>query len=435
VGSESPPGAFLPTGLAVLSAAVAPRMVMRWGVAHSEHMNIWLLNVGLSALARKTSGLSGLHRAVAWMRSDGLDLVRTLSASRISDAGLVASLDVVGEETAREQERVKAATPKGEPVPEVEEVVRLVPLSWVLLLNEVAPVWTEDGAGWAMDAQRLLLQIYDGYLSSTTRATKVPPQACCVTALGNIPPGVLREQTTLGMLSSGFVGRWLVIPTPAPDEMVSFPCLNGGDPLADVRRDVEQMMHLAKRTTRVEVNRLWNQRALEFRAGWYRLRWERYVRGSPDDPLEAGSAELWGRQQATAVKVATLLAVSRQIDEIESLEEVEVGAEDVEWACEVVDASIQYVTETLRESGAESRSRAGRIEGRILRYLTRKEASSLARGVTLTHLTDATKGSGASREDIVRGVDALLQSGHIEVADDGRRRLVWLAASGDTVAP
>src|SRR5690606_13706988 len=100
------------------------------------------------------------------------------------------------------QAEEESITPKGHEPRQVNEVVRPVPVSWVAVFNEVSPIWMEDGPGWAMDAQRSLLAIYDGQLSSNTRATRVPAQECFVTAVGNIPPGVLRDQTTLGMLSS-----------------------------------------------------------------------------------------------------------------------------------------------------------------------------------------------------------------------------------------
>lgn len=424
--SESPPGAFLPTGLALLSAIVGPRLVMRWGVAHEERMNLWVLNVGMSALARKTSGLAGLRSAVGWAREDGGDLIRTLSVARISDAGLVASLDVVGEETAAAQRDEDGITPKGAEPHQVNEVVRPVPLSWLAMFNEVSPVWMEDGPGWAMDAQRVLLQIYDGQLSSTTRATKVPAQECFVTAIGNIPPGVLREQTTLGMLSSGFVGRWLVVPTPAPTEVVSFPMPNGDDPLRRLRGDVSGLMRLACGGERHVVNGLWSAKAKSFRHEWYRYHRDRFADLSPDDAIGVAGAELFGRLQATALKVATLLAVGRQSVGMDALGALRVEVGDVEWACEVIDSSIAYVTETLREGGAEAASVGGKTEGRILRYLEREGARSQGTARTLTDVADKAKGGRVSRADVVRAVDALLQSGNVVVADSGNRRLVWL---------
>lgn len=431
--SESPPGAFLPTGLALLSAIAGPRLVMRWSVAHEERMNLWVLNVGMSAAGRKTSGLAGLKTAVKWLQDDGADLVRLHTVSRLSDAGLVSALDVVTEDTA------KAAAdadeyPTGQKQKDkldVKPVHRAVPLSWVTVFNEVSPVWMEDGPGWAMDAQRLMLQVYDGHLSSTTKATQVPSQDCFVTAIGNIPPGVLREQTTLGMLASGFVGRWLVVPTPAPTEIVSFPMPNGTDPMARLRGEVEHLRALAKGAPRHVVNHLWTEDAKALRQEWYANHTAESRSGGPDDPYAVAAAELFGRLQATAVKVATLIAVARMGHEIQTLADLRVNSDDVHWASTVIDSSIAYITETLRDAGAESSSAGGKVEGRVIRYLERTGASSATSALTLTQLTDATKGGSVSRGDIVRAVDALNQSGHIHVGEGGTSavsRRVWLRA-------
>lgn len=425
--SESPPGAFLPSGLAVLSATVGPRLVMRWQAAHEERMNLWVLNVGMSALARKTSGLSGLRESVKWMRDGADDLVRMLPVSRISDAGLVAALDVVGPETAAAQ----AAADDGV---EVEEVVRPVPLSWIAVFNEVAPIWMDDGPGWAMDAQRMLLTVYDGHLSSGTRATRVPSQECFVTAIGNIPPGVLREQTTLSMLSSGFVGRWLVIPTPPPDRYVAFPRPNGRDPLDALRMDVEHLMRLARLRDRVEVNGLWGEEPEMTREGWYARHWHALRESDPDDAMQAAYGELWGRLQATAVKVATLTAISEQIDALDDLAELRVHSHNVQWASDVVDASISYMTETLLEAGAESESQLGKTEGKVLRYLERSGATSEQSARTLTQIADAVKGPRTTRGEVVRVIDDLLQGGNLVAAEEQHgvrvRRMVWLSGSG-----
>lgn len=428
--SESPAGAFLPTGLALLSAIAGPRLVMRWGVAHEERMNLWILNVGMSALARKTSGLAGLRKAVGWVRDDE-DLIRMLNVARISDAGLVSSLDVVSTDTA-------AAAKDAEDFPtgpkqkgkETPPVVRPVPLSWIATFNEVSPVWMENGPGWAMDAQRAMLAIYDGQLSSTTRATAVPSQECFVTAIGNIPPGVLRDQTTLGMLSSGWVGRWLVVPTPAPQEVVSFPMPNGSDPLHRLRSEIEHLMDLARAGQRHVVNDLWTEDAKFLRHEWYSGHRATLEHLSPDDPFAVGAAELFGRLQATAVKVATLIAVARQADSIRSLDQLRVTSDDVHWASQVIDDSIVYVTDTLRDAGAEASSAVGKTEGRILRYLERSGAISQDTARSVRDISNATKGGPISRRDVVLAVDGLVQAGHLDWVESGRGNRAWIVDSG-----
>lgn len=436
-GSESPPGAFLPSALAVLSATLGPRLVMRWTVTHEERMNLWVLNTGRSALARKTSGLSGLYRAISWIREGGDDLARVLRVNRLSDAGLVQSLDVVSADTARRREEEARATPKGHEPRDVDDVVRDVPLAWAAVFNEIAPIWRADGPGWVADAQRTLLEVYDGTLSSTTKATNVPSQECFVTAIGNIPPRVLREQTTLDMLASGFVGRWLVVPTPPPECSVSFPTPNGADPLDRLHGDVERLAELARKGVRHEVNGLWSDRAKYLRDAWYRKYQERIEAAGGDDPIAVAEAELWGRQQATHIKLATLVAASRQFEHITDLSGLRVDQDDVEWAAGVVDNSIAYVTEALRESGADSGTTVGKVEGRVLRFLERKGAVDEASARTITDVSSGTKGGDASRETVLRAIDTLIQTGMVAYSEDGPsgrpRRRVWLMDGGEVL--
>lgn len=413
-GSESPPEAFLPTGLAMLSAVAGPRLVMRWSNLHEERMNLWVLNVGASALARKTSGVSGLKRAVGWI--DG-DQHRVTSMDRISDAGMVSQLDVVGPDTA-----AAGDSDDGEPV------VRSVPVSWVALFNEISSVWADDSTSWLMAAQKAMLSIYDGKLSSTTKATSVREQDCFVTAIGNIPPGVLREQTTLGMLSSGFVGRWLAIPTPAPTEPVSFPMPDGDEPVDRLRRTVRHMASVAALKERVIVNGLWTPDAIYMRDEWYREAFFRHRSGSSDDAILAAESELWGRLQATAVKLATLLAFGAQYHRVGDLRELRVSCDEVAWASQVVDASIGYVTEALRSSGADSVTAKGKVEGRILRFLERQAAIGEASGKSFSDVGTACKGRD-SRAEVTAALDALASSGHVAVRRTGRGGTVWLPAA------
>lgn len=425
--SESPPGAFLPTGLALLSAIAGPRLVMRWSATHEERMNLWILNVGMSALARKTSGLSGLREAVKWVRDD--DLVRLVSMSRLSDAGLVSSLDVVTEDTAKAAKDAEEfpTGPKNKDKAEIEPVHRSVPMSWITVFNEVSPIWMEDGPGWAMDAQRMMLAVYDGHLSSTTKATHVPSQECFVTAIGNIPPGVLREQTTLGMLASGFVGRWLVVPTPTPTEIISFPMPNGSDPLNRLRSEIEGLHQVAKLNERYVVNNLWTPDAKYLRDEWYTEHTKGFRGLSPDDPFAVAASELFGRLQATAIKLATLLAVGRQIDTLRTFADLRVTVDDVAWANQVIDASIVYVTDVLRDAGAESSSAGGKTEGRIIRYLEKVGATTRDTARVMRDVSNAAKGGKVSHRDVVAAVDALYASEQIVTEDVGSTRRVWLA--------
>jgi hypothetical protein len=113
-GSESPPEAFLATGLAVLSGVVGPRMQIRWGDTHQERCNLWLLSAGRSALGRKTSGMSSLRAAHRWAAAEMGDHLRWYTALRLSDAALAADLDVVGPRPARRRMK-RTSAPRTRP--------------------------------------------------------------------------------------------------------------------------------------------------------------------------------------------------------------------------------------------------------------------------------------------------------------------------------
>ncbi|PND64671.1 hypothetical protein, partial [Escherichia coli] len=65
---------------------------------------LWILNVGRSAIARKTTGMSAARWAIGVAARTLGDQVRWYSAKRLSDAQLVVDLDVVGADTRRAQE-------------------------------------------------------------------------------------------------------------------------------------------------------------------------------------------------------------------------------------------------------------------------------------------------------------------------------------------
>jgi hypothetical protein len=413
----------------MLSATIGPRLIIRWSTAHQERCNIWFLVVGESALARKTSGASALSQAVAWIRGEGDDLVRIMRVHRLSDAGLVSSLDVVGQDAEEARRKAEDRGDEGG-----HEADRPVPVSWILLVNEIAPIWRGDNATptWVLDTQRILLSIFDGRLSSNTRQTHVADQECFVTMIGNIPPNILREQTTLSMISSGWVGRWLIVPQPGPVRNISFPNVDNEAGTTMLRRHVGQLMYLARQVDRVNVYPLWSNEALAVRDKWYTSHRSKLQEVPASDEFAVASAELFERQQATAAKLATLVAVSRQLYSRKTLLAMDVGPEDAQWAQSLIDSSMAWLVDTLRDAGAADTSQRAKVEARILRYLETVGAVDMEHAVEIRQIADATKGGSAGRRDVYEAIDALLQTGHIEVAEiSGYRRpkrVVWLDA-------
>ena len=76
--------------------------------------------------------------------------------------------------------------------------------------------------------------------------------------------------------------------------------------------------------------------------------------------------------------------------------------------------------------GAASRTAAGKVEGRILRYLEKHMATTPELGVAVSQVADMAKGGDVSRQDIRRALETLESVGSVESGQDGRGRRVWL---------
>jgi hypothetical protein len=446
-GSESPPEAFLATGLAVLSGVLGPRMQIHWGDTHQERCNLWLLSAGRSALGRKTSGMSSLRSAYRWASAAMGDQLRWYTALRLSDAALAADLDVVGPDTraAQDEENKRAkqetveARREDKSAAEVEPAdippqIRPVPVSWIVSLNELTNVWGDHLSDYQRNAQQFMLSLFDGRLSSSTRATSVPDQETFVTCLGNIPVSELRDRTTGQMLRSGFVGRWLIIPSPAPVAPMAMPMLSTDRSHIDaIRRDVEDMAACGAYTRPIFVNNMWRKgtKAYEVREAWYSERWHKLR----DDQTEDGASEgeLWGRLQATAVKVASLLAVARACDLGMEPDACEVEESDVVWAHDLVDASAKYLLGVVAEGGGAAVTTMGKIENRVMNRLRRVGATSKDSAIYVSDVIDSVKGRDG-RDAARMALDGLFRSEFVEMAEvapggDGKRSrtLVWMA--------
>lgn len=432
-GTEMPREAYLATGLVSVAAIVGPRLYIRWGPTRRERCNVWVLNVGRSALGRKTTGMSAARWAVGSARRVLGDQVRWYSAKRLSDAQMAVDLDVVGADTAKAQaeEDMIADVEKRKPR-RIEPVYRRVPVSWLVGANEIAPLWGEGLRDWQAATQAFLLDVFDGEIVSRTRSSSVPEQETFVCMLGNIPPAELVARTTIGTLTSGFAGRWVILPSPGPERPVAMPSMNGGDPLAALGALIERLAVLARACDGIDVMRLWTPGAEAQREEWYGRWWSELSEADPDSREAGARADLFNRAQAHALKLATLAGVCRQVASIDDLSQARVEAEDVRWAQEIVDASVAYLTDVVSAGGGGAVTTLGRVENRVLRYLREHMAVSDEHSISLRDVTRGAKGSD-SHADVVRALESLAAVGAVEIgrSEPGTRggrpgRRVWL---------
>lgn len=417
--TESPPEAYLATGLATVAAVVGPRITIRWSQVHRERCNLWILVVGRSALGKKTTGMRAARWAVRVASEVLGDDIRAYGAKRMSDAQMAMDLDVVSQDTAAAQEAEKArAKAEGRDAQKIAPIRRSVPVSWLMTLNEVAPLWGEGLREWLAATQSFLLDVYDGELASNTRQSFVPQQETFVTALGNIPPAELEDRTTLGLLTSGFAGRWMVLPSPGPRVGIPSPYLNGVNPMKQLAAQIEHMADLAKAARSVDMTILMpkGSEAEHCRAQWYMRHWNVLAQADATSKTVSARADLFGRLQATALKLAIVVAVSRQAQHVAHLDQVRVSEQDMAWAQDRIDESWRYLMEVVESSGGGAKTTLGKAENRIVTFLAKREALCEGAGLTTREIAWQTKGSDTHR-DMISALEGLVSTGRVEMAE------------------
>lgn len=364
-GGEHPAGAYLGTGLVMMSTVLAPLLRIYWSPTHEEMANLWVVGTGDSGAGKTTIG-SSLGYGVSCAEAVIGDQVRALQVSRVSAASLVADLDVMGPliERAEKIERAKAKEEGRDPDPVVVDEPEPC-VSHVLRLNELGMLWgasPSDRTGnqaWVEEARQVLLSVFDGKLSSHTRATKVLDQKCCVSAIGNIPTSELRDRTTLQTISSGFAGRWAVLPMPARDRLVATPKRNGKDPRLVIAGAVGQVCNLFRDSETVYINDKIEDAALEARQEWYE-RGLGELAGALDEQGLAHES-LFQRMQSTALKLAAYCQISRDLgrpakERLFDLEELRIDRVSILWGQVIVDQAITRMHD-MATSNTPSRGR------------------------------------------------------------------------------
>ncbi len=402
---EAAPEAHLVTGIAVVSALAAPKLRLTW-FNNQEFCNVWQLVVGQSALGAKTSTMSNAREAVWEARKVLDDAVRYEPLIRTTDAGIVELLAAESQEDA-------------------ERWQKSFPPSWLLSWNEVATLFTKDAARWEESSRRILLGVYDGYIGSHTRATKRHPSRCCVTMVGNIPPHVLGGAVTETMFSSGFAGRWLVMPSPPLERAVPRPNMNGGINWPAVASQVHDMAVLVNRSDPVQnVYDLMDDAANATYDGWYHKHFDAH-NGHAEDVGTGRAAELWGRARITVVKLAALAAVAREFSQVQHLSDITITAHDVAWALLVVERSLEFFRPLLEETGS---THDPEVEA-LLRFARSRGATDEEQALTVREFMVKHRSNGRVRfpaDRVRRAIGAAAAAGLIDYREQGRSVRYWL---------
>ena len=403
---EAAPEAHLTTGIAVVSALAAPKLRLTW-FNNEEFCAVWQLVVGQSALGAKTSTMSNARAAIREAQPYmAEDYVRFEPLIRTTDAGIVELLAAESKEDA-------------------DDWGDKWPPSWLLSWNEVATLFSKDAARWEESSRRILLGVYDGFIGSHTRATKRFPSRCCVTMVGNIPPHVLGGAVTETMFSSGFAGRWIVMPSPKLVRAVPRPNMNGGLNWGSIAEEVKVIAQMVARSSIVRnVYELMDDGANAVYDAWY-LRYFDAHNTSAGDTATDRAAELWGRARITVVKLASLAAVARSAGEVDQLADVVINAQDVGWAIMVMERSLDYFRPLLEETGS---THDPEVEA-LLRFAQAKAATCEDGAITVREFMLKHRSNGRVKfpaDRVRRAVGAAAAAGLIDFREQGRSVRYWL---------
>lgn len=427
-GTEQTPEAFLASGLALMAAVCGPRLTLRWSNTYEERANLWIMVAARSALGGKTTTSNALTWGIARAkRTLGRDQIRRLPIDRFSDADLVYELDVLGQDT-RAAEAAEKRLAKNEQRDPKDVVVeeRDPPVGFVIVVNELAQLWGGDIPKHHDQARTTLLSVYDGIVSSNTRATKVEPQACCVSAIGNIPLSELERRTEISTLRSGFAGRWFMLPLPDPVTHIATPRVTGDAALAKVEGNVDRLCEMANEApSKVDVIASMLPEGSEAdieRNRWYTEARARFLAEASEDELDQAGQELFQRLQSTALKLATYSAISRNFHQASRLDRVEITKADILWGQVIVDNSRETLVSAVRPT-------IGTVEDKILAALRNgMDATARERACTVRDLRRKVA-KGMKSPEFMRVCSALQELGEVRLDEEptaGRpKAVIW----------
>jgi len=429
-GTEQTPDAFLASGLALMSAVLGPRLLLRWSNTYEERANLWIMVAARSALGGKTTTSNALRWGIDRAKQTlGRDQVRRMPIDRFSDADIVHELDVIGQDRmAAEAAEKRLAKAEGRETNEVYVEERDPPVGFVIVVNELAQLWGGDIPKHHDQAKTTLLSVYDGIVSSNTRATKVEPQACCVSAIGNIPLSELERRTEIATLRSGFAGRWFMLPLPDPVKHIATPRVTGDAALTKIEHNVDRMCEMAKDApARIQVIEQMLPEGSDAdieRDRWYTEARTRFLAERSEDELDQAGQELFQRLQSTALKLATYSAISRELEHAHNIQSITITKADVLWGQVIVDNSREALVSAVRPT-------IGTVEDKIIAALKNGlDATSRDKACTVRDLRRKVA-KGMRSPDFMRVCSALEQLGEVGLEEEptaGRPRvLIWAA--------
>lgn len=304
--SESPPEAHFASAIALLSAAVGHRAVVRWGRS-SEPCTVWAVLEGRSAVARKTT-TSETAMAVAARAFDyeGERLVLARRLGHTSDRGLIEMVAPKDAEQAKSWEEGHGQPPG-------------VFAAWDEFGAALGRPGDVKGSDWIGRIQTTLMSMYGGkHAGIQTGAHKLPGGRCALAIVATMTRAELEQRVSTGLLKSGFMGRFVLIPFGGRHQVLPRPPLFTQAMFDEEGHLALFLRAVAESNSIGDVFGLLAPDAAERFDDWYTTRsleLEKRAEMTQNED-DAAVSSVFFRLQTTAIKVAALVAISQRMGDL-----------------------------------------------------------------------------------------------------------------------
>lgn len=388
--SEAPPEAHFASALALLSAAVGWKGTIQWGRS-PEPLTLWVIIEGQSAAARKTT-TSGTALALARQVTAEQAGERRLVAQRIShisDRGLIELV------AAKDEEQAKAWDSDQTPPPGV-----------IAEWDEFGSVLGRPGdmkaADWLGRVQARMMEIYGGrHGGIQTSIGKTPGARCSLAIIATMTRKEIEQRVSTGLLETGFMGRFVLIPFQGRTQVLSRPPAWGQhhhhqhqalvDWLDALVTTPGRFGHAFDRLT-TNGGQAWDD--------WYHTRSRELERRADEtgDPDDAAIYSAFNRLQTTAMKAAAILAIS-EWEPGQPLDSVRVSDHHVHHGTGLAEYALAEVASLLASNTAGGPH--GDFQERIAAFMERRNGAG---PITMRELLKNVRGQGLTykqKKDLV----------------------------------
>lgn len=405
--SEAPDEAHLGTAIATLSALVGWRVWLKWG-ENAEPCTVNVVLEGPSASARKTT-TAGTAGALAreLPKFDDVKLLSVTSISHTSGRGL---LDLVAPSDDEIAEKWETESPPGH---------LFVWDEFGYILGRPDDI---KGTGWEGQIRSTVMLLANGRHGGVQLGSmKKPGSRCAVSILATMTRHELERRVSQGLLSDGFMGRFLLIPHGGRQRLLPEPP-KWTPAMTEQRKSMLRWLTtLAYQEEEVgDAFALQSGAARQCRNNWYAGWVERLEKQTVEDDASAGAAALsaFQRLQTTAMKMAVLAAISTW-DGSSKLSELRIEGEHMDYAQRLADVALHEVVELSNTGG---RAEKDQFAEKVLEWLDKHP-----KPITKKNLLDRIRLNGLDRQirwNVIRGLHP--EDLYIHIMGEGRSQAEWV---------